>query len=309
MAKLAPLLRDLSQGDLLTLGAVSIVGRGHTPVVDAAGGKPRAKSLWSITVENELGWYVIVSGACDIVRDPAIEPCIVVAPVATVTKELYQRLRSGEYSPREFPLPGKEVSRVVGGDVEGFWPVADLRYVTSVDKAALLSDAVESRRPLTGPQQQRFSTWVGRRFNRPAHSDQHHTHVLGRAGGKISKLAEAFARAERPAGAPPEVRLVGAAREWLLGGTDRHVQINVVIDAHSARVVGMYDTKSNRLDEGALTSAAKKLQQVLAMTLQPDSGYTISLRPITLDGISASEYLALEPWLWADTTDPLATDC
>ncbi|MFP5580220.1 MAG: hypothetical protein ACLGIZ_18575 [Acidimicrobiia bacterium] len=303
---LAPLLRDLTQGDLLTLGAVSIVGRGSTPVLDAAGAKPRAKALWSVTVENELGWYVIVSGACDIVRDPSVEPCIVVAPVTTVSKERYQQLRSGEYSPREFPLPTKEIAEIVAAETANdFWPVADLRYVTSVDKSALLSEKVDRRRPLTGPQRKQFSAWVGRRFNRPAHSDELETHVLGKAGDKISKLAAELSRVGKPSAASPESRLVGAAREWLIGGTERAIQINVVVDVKSSQAVGLCNMKTSTLDEAAINAAARKLAQVLTTTLKPDSGYSITVRPITLDGITAADYLGLEPWLWADKRDPL----
>ena len=306
-SKLAPLLRDLTQGDLLTLGAVTIVGRGQTPVVSAAGGTPRAKDIWSVTIENELGWYVIVSGACDIVRDPSTEPCIAVAPITTVSRERYQQLRSGEYSPREFPLPPLDVARIVEAeDPDNFWPIADLRYVTSVDKSALLNDKVESRRPLTGPQQKRFSTWVGRRYNRPAHSDQLERHVLGKAGNKISKLAAQFANSDKPRSLPPEVLLVGAAREWLIGGTERHVEINVVVDANSTQAVGMYDTTNSQINATQVLGAARKLARVLAATLPADKGYAITVKPITLDGINAGEFFALEPWLWADTSDPLA---
>ena len=306
-SKLAPLLRDLTQGDLLTLGAVTIVGRGQTSVVNAAGGKPRSKDIWSVTIENELGWYVIVSGACDIVRDPSTEPCIAVAPITTVSKERYQQLRSGEYSPREFPLPARDVARIVGAaDPDDFWPVADLRYVTSVDKTALLNDKVDSRRPLTGPQQKRFSTWVGRRYNRPTHSDQLERHVLGKAGAKISKLAAQFANSAKPKSLPPEVLLVGAAREWLIGGTERHVKIYVVVDAKSTQAVGMFDATIMDFDKARVGAAARKLARVLAATLPADSGYAITVEPISLEGISAGAFLALEPWLWADTMDPLS---
>ncbi len=306
-SKLAPLLRNLTQGDLLTLGAVTIVGRGQTPVVSAAGGKPRAKDLWSVTIENELGWYVIVSGSCDIVRDPSVEPCIAVAPITTVSKERYQQLRSGEYSPREFPLPPHDVARIAGAaNPDDFWPVADLRYVTSVDKTALLNDKVDSRRPLTGPQQKRFSTWVGRRYNRPAHSDQLEEHVLAKAGAKISKLAAQFANSDKPKSLPPEVLLVGAAREWLIGGTERHIEINVVVNAKSTQAVGMYDTTNNEINSAQILSAARKLAKVLTMTMR-DVEYVLTVKPITLDGINAAEFFALEPWLWADVSkDPLA---
>ena len=63
-----------------------------------------------------------------------------------MSKQRYQQLRSGEYSPREFPLPARDVGRIVGvADPDDVWPVADLRYVTSVDKTALLNARVESR--------------------------------------------------------------------------------------------------------------------------------------------------------------------
>lgn len=305
-SKLVPLLRDLTQGDMLTLGAVSMVGRGHTPLVDAAGGNPQTEEIWSVTIESAIGWYIIVSGACDIVRDPAVEPCIIVAPISVVSKARYQQLRSGEYSPREFPLPNRDIATIVGiDDYNSFWPVVDLRYMTSVDKTALLNDRVESRRPLTGPQQKRFSTWVGRRFNRPTHSDQHETHVLRKAGAKISKLAASYAVASKPKSAPLDVRLVAAAREWLIGGTDRGLEINVVVDAASLSEAGLYSRGTDEIDVEQVAAAAKKLQRVLVGTLPEGSGYSIRVLPITLDGISAVHYLSLEPWLWADRVDPL----
>lgn len=306
-SKLGPLLSTLTQGDLLTLGAVSVVGRGLTKVVSAAGGKPSAEEIWSVTFESDLGWYVIVSGACDIARDASTEPCIAVAPITVVTQQRYQQLRSGEYSPREFPLPAAAVGRVVGAsNPDDFWPVVDLRYITSVDKLALLSNDVESRRPLTGPQQKRFSSWIGRRFNRPTDSDQLEQHVLGNAGTKVSKLAEQFASSDNPKSLPLEVRLVGAAREWLIGGTERHVEINVVLNAKSTQEAGLYDLTNFQIDQTEVVKAAGKLAKVLANTLATDSGCVLTVKPITLDGINAGEYLALEQWLWADVVDPLA---
>jgi DNA-binding transcriptional MerR regulator len=147
---------------------------------------------------------------------------------------------------------------------------------------------------------------VGRRYNRPAHSDQLELHVLGKAGDKISKLAVQYATSDKPTSHPPEVLLVGAAREWLIGGTERHVEINVVVDAKSTQAVGMYDTTNAVINEAQITSAARKLARVLASTIPADKGYVITVKPITLDGISAGEFLALEPWLWADAGDPLA---
>lgn len=306
-SKLMPLLRDLEQGDLLALGAVTIVGRGQTPVIQAAGKNPKTRNLWTVTVESELGWYVIISGSCDIVREPSIEPCIVVAPVTTVTQERYQQLRSGEYSPREFPLPAADVAKIVDPEnAPACWPVADLRYVSSIDKAALLHDQVHSRRPLTSPQRQRFSTWVGRRYNRPTNSDELETHVLRKAGEKISKIAARFAKATSVGSLPPEVRIVGAAREWLIGGSEHSIDIYVMIDAKSTQVAGLYDATAGEINVSQVETAAKKLRSTLVSTLKADGGYALKVVPVTLDGISAADYLALNPWRWADAFDPLA---
>jgi hypothetical protein len=68
----------------------------------------------------------------------------------------------------------------------------------------------------------------------------------------------------------------------------------------------MYDTKGSQIDSSQVASAATKLANVLAATIAPDKGYALTVRPITLDGVNAAEYLALEPWLWADDVDPLA---
>lgn len=42
------------------------------------------------------------------------------------------------------------------------------------------------------------------------------------------------------------------------------------------------------------------------MTMPADAGYQLTVKPITLDGINAGEFLALEPWLWTDAVDPLS---
>ena len=70
---------------------------------------------------------------------------------------------------------------------------------------------------------------------------------------------------------------------------------------------GLYDTKANEIAKPQVLDAARKLQRIITATLPPDSGHAITVKPITLDGISAGEYLSLEAWLWADTIDPLET--
>ena len=55
---------------------------------------------------------------------------------------------------------------------------------------------------------------------------------------RISKLAVQFANSDIPKSLPPEVLLVGAARVWLIGGTEQHIEVNVVVNARSTRAVG-----------------------------------------------------------------------
>ena len=68
--RLEQLLRTLRQGDLISLGAVTLVGAGPSAAVSAADAEVDDDALWSVTVESDAGWYVVVSQDCDIVRDP-----------------------------------------------------------------------------------------------------------------------------------------------------------------------------------------------------------------------------------------------
>ena len=104
---LADRLELLRQGDLINLGAASILGRGPSPTLHAAYPTmaPMADQPWSIMLVSELGWYVVLSQDCDIARSPDVEPCILVCPLEAVPQPDWQSLRSGPYSPREFPYP------------------------------------------------------------------------------------------------------------------------------------------------------------------------------------------------------------
>ena len=80
---LAERLDQLRQGDLINLGATSVVGRGPSPALKFADPQAiaGADQPWSVTLVTELGWYVVLSQDCDIARSPEVEPCIVVCPL------------------------------------------------------------------------------------------------------------------------------------------------------------------------------------------------------------------------------------
>src|SRR3954468_294211 len=156
---LEKILAGLGQGDLVSLGAVSVVGRGPTAALASTGQPtPAEDELWNLTVDSEVGWYVVLSGPCDIVRDPALEPCLTVCPVTLVDAGRYAQLRRGGYSPREFPLPAEKLRAACSVPKDTpFHPVADSRFIASIDKTALVHPNVQTLRPLTGPQQQRLA--------------------------------------------------------------------------------------------------------------------------------------------------------
>lgn len=146
--RLRPLLAELRQGDVISPGAVSLVGRGPTAVTELASEAVAPDELWAVTVESGVGWYVIMSGSCDIEREPDIEPCLAISPVDLVSRERYQQLRRGSYSPREFPLPVDKLAQATDNDPEDFFPVVNARFITSLDKMALLAAEVQTLRPL-----------------------------------------------------------------------------------------------------------------------------------------------------------------
>lgn len=307
-ARLGSVLATLRQGDLIALGAVSMVGRGPSAVLDAAGGEPGGPDdVWSVTIESDVGWYVIVSQDCDVVRDVADEPCLLVCPLTYVPESRWLALRHGPYSPREFPFPDEKLS----ARPEGQRPVANLRFVTSVVKEALLHEDVESLRPLSGRQHELFGAWVGRRFARAAHDDAMEADVLGPAEACILAALSAATAAQQAGKTPTSSgKLVLAAEEWYVAGTDKLVAFHVVVSEASLRHAG-YDLDEED-DAGAgsasndVEAGRKFIEKKLRSRLPPDKGYAVSLEVWTLDQLSAAAYRELSPWVFERPGDPLA---
>jgi hypothetical protein len=88
-------------------------------------------------------------------------------PVTLVIEERYEQLRHGAASPREFPLPIDKLRAACEASKDAaFFPVADLRWLASVDKTAIAYPRLQTLRPLTPPQQRRLAVWAARRFGR-----------------------------------------------------------------------------------------------------------------------------------------------
>lgn len=291
---LAERLDQLRQGDLINLGATSVVGVGPTPTLTFADPKAVADAdqPWSITLVSELGWYVVLSQDCDIARTTEVEPCIVVCPLEALPISEWQSLRSGPYSPREFPFPEEARITLPSGTAAA----ANARFITSVEKRALLAPAFRRAAPLTAPLRLRFREWVARRIARAPHPDHVEAHVLRSCGDRVSKLAKA-GRAKTD-GRSRSQMLVLMADEWYIAPGEQLIPLQLIITAASAQSVGLWDEASADFAVPAIEAARKELQSDLNRRITPGLGYALTVEVHTLDRVAAETYRTWTPWTW-----------
>ncbi|MCX6415190.1 MAG: hypothetical protein NTU77_11415 [Actinobacteria bacterium] len=291
---LADRLELLRQGDLINLGAASILGRGPSPTLHVAYPTmaPMADQPWSIMLVSELGWYVVLSQDCDIARSPDVEPCILVCPLEAVPQPDWQSLRSGPYSPREFPYPEQVHMNLPDGTAA----VANARFPASMEKTALLSSMYVRAAPLSAALRLRFREWVARRFGRAPHPDSVSSHVLQPCGHRIAQLARA-ARA-RPSGRSRSHMLVLLADEWYVAPGEQLISLQMIITAAGAKSIGFWDDNHANFSLAAIEAARIELQADLNRRITPGLGYSLTLEVHTLDRVSADTYRSWSPWTW-----------
>lgn len=290
-------LELLKQGDVITLGATSIVGCGPTPTLAEA--HPEVSvgpdTIWTLTLVSELGLYVVLSQDCDIVRSIDVEPCLLVCPLEALDEPDWTALRHGPYSPREFPYPATDAL----GLPEGTAPVANLRFVTSLDKAALLSEAFAAIPALrSAAMRERFAAWLGRRAARAAHPDALERDVLAAAGERVRALAKQAAK-KAGAGLSPTQMLVLAAEEWFLGPGKQLVPLIVIITPSSAAAAGLWDDTAGGFKQAQVEKAATALALDLSKRATAGLGYVVAVEVHTLDRIPASQYRTWSEWTWS----------
>ena len=81
---------------------------------------------------------------CDIVREPAHEPTVLLAPLVLVALGEWHDLSRNEYSPRRYAYPGGRFSNVPDGSALA----VDLAWATSVLKGSLRAPSVSVVRAL-----------------------------------------------------------------------------------------------------------------------------------------------------------------
>lgn len=296
-AQLDQRLRLLRQGDVITLGATNIVGQGSTPTVREASPEVPVSvdQVWTLMLVSDLGYYVVLSQDCDIVRDVDVEPCLLVCPLEAVPDERWEALRRGPYSPREFPFPTTDVLKLPSGTA----PVANIRFVTSLDKAALLAPAFRNVPALrSAALRERFATWLARRAARAPHSDDLEREVLAAAGVRVRVLAKAFRKGLAKGGLSPAQMLVGATEEWFLAPGEQRVPFNLIITPSSAARAGLWDEHADHFRLGVIETARKNLAADLSKRAAPGLGYVVSVEVHTLDQLSAQTYRTWSEWTW-----------
>ncbi|WP_077489872.1 hypothetical protein [Sinomonas mesophila] len=296
LRRVGQILKTIGQGDVISLGAVNIVGVGASAawhsIAEHEGMPERepGEELWSLSIESDVEWYVVITQDCDIVRDPSIEPCLVVCPIKYVPKQEWQRFASGPTSPRFFAFP--DSNKLPG--LDGLLPVADLRFVTSVDKTAILHESVRVLHPLSAPQRAGFGRWVGARYARVPHPDNLERDVLPKAAKIIRDLAARYAAGDRK---DPEVRLVGATSSWYLGGNDKRVVFIPLISEATAKACGLWKAPSVDFDHHTIETAEKRLASKIRASLPSGAGYASNVSARTLQSASAADLLEWSEWI------------
>lgn len=292
-------LRAVAQGDAVSIGAVSILSRGDDDLVEAArGARDARRDMWVVTVRADVGWYVVCSQDCDIVRSVDVEPCVSVAPLMELAPARWRELRRGPGSPRLFPFPSGRL-----GDHDDEREVAvDLRWLTTVDKRALAGDDVEVRRPLSAPQRRAFGAWIGQRFARAAFDDDLQRLVLDPMAARLRELAKK-ASAAQPS---DTARVVGATVEWYVVAADGLVDLKAVLTEPSTKAAGLWDHDANEMRRDLIEPAVDTLRADLRKRVAAE-GHVVRLEPVTYEQVSLAEYLAgWTRWVWERSPDPLA---
>lgn len=314
--RLDAMLRSIRQGDVLSFGAVAIVGTHSSQVLAAAGdtlaGDPDQQArVASVTIESASGWYAVLSQDCDIVRSVDIEPCLTVAPVVFIDDQDWGKLAAGQTSYRLFALPGDRISPLPPADADlaqGRSPAVDLRYVTSLDKTALLTVADFDRRTPLGPHARRaFGEWVGQRYNRIPFEDRVVEDVLP----AIRPVLDATfrQRAKAPAGnRKAAAAFVGVVNAWYVRQAERLVEVMGRLDPAKARAEKLLTTGRGGepvLNTKALNDGARALRKAMVAKLDANAGYALQVTWRDFEDMSAAEFETYSSWVVQD--DPEAS--
>lgn len=270
---LQELLKALQQGDVVDISKTVRLFSPHAPtwpeeVVDI----PHEEPVMTMETRHESGLSVIVTQNCDLRRAIAIEPYVILAPLTEVDSDLYAQA-SADQSTRYFaypPLDGYEDKKNL---------VLDMRVLSSLEKAALLSSHIERIDcPLGLPDRERLREFLGDRFGRAPLPDDIVRQV-------VAPIEQALRRvSENPTAAAMLAATVFYGLQWTPGR--QHVSLLLLTDA--AR------RERFKLGEQEVSGAIKRLRKALAHVGR-NSDYSIVANVHDATEISAADLLVHEP--------------
>jgi hypothetical protein len=314
--RLEALLGTIKQGDVISFGAIAIVGTHASKVFREAGDLTpteitRDAKVASMTIEYASGWYAVLSQDCDIVRTIDVEPCLLIAPVVYIPEAEWDRLDAGQTSYRFFALQPDRIVPLPQSDPEllvSRKPVVDIRYATSVDKTALTTAQNWTRNtPLVPDQRHRFAHWLGSRFARYPFEDGVVKEVLPQVRATLDVLRRQRSQTDVDQHTPA-VRFVGCIREWYVREMELNVEIMGRLDQGGMRAEKVLKTLNAEpvVDEVKLKAGANALRTAIVARMPRTAGYAVSVTYHDFSVLDVAQYETYSLWIVQD--DPEASE-
>ncbi len=285
-------LSPLLQGDAVCGLVLAVAGVGPAPSAELPDAdwpvSVDVHDAWGLALGSDTGWYVLLSQDCDVVRAPAEEPTVLVAPLTFVDETTWKDLVHNGYSSRWWPYPSDKFAGVPADKAL----VVDLAWTTSILKGSLASPTVRGQRPLTGPNRQAFAEWLAARTGRAPFDDDVVTGVLDPCYEVRARLAKQFDK--NPGAASLEARAVGSVVRWYAHVDGRQVDVLGQTSGVLLQKAGLVQPAAGETDAAALEKGRIRLEQDIVKRMAkvaPQSGFLLRVTLADLNTVSAQSFL------------------
>lgn len=271
--ELKELLKALHQGDVVDVAKTVRLYSPDAPTwSDEVADIPHEEPVMTMETRHDSGLSVIVTQDCDLRREVAIEPYVILAPLTEVDSNLYRQAASNQ-STRYFAYP------TVGGHEEKHSLVLDMRVLSSLEKTALLSSHIERIDCPLGPlDRERLREFVGDRFGRAPLPDDIVRQVVTPVEQALKRITENATAAA----------MLAATVFYGVQWTPGRQYVSLLLLTDPAR------RERFRVGEQELAGAIKRLRKALAH-FGRDSDYSIVANVHDATEISAANMLTHEP--------------
>lgn len=283
---------DAVSGLTLAVAGVGPAGAAALPLASWPDGVGESDA-WAVAVDEESNWYALISQDCDIVSSAADEPTVLVAPLVLVTEEEWADLKHNAYSARRWAYPGDSFNLPAGAGL-----AIDLAWSTSVLKGSLHAAGVLGMRPLTGPQREDLSVWLGARLGRVPFPDDVVDSVLDPCYDVRRRLVRSALKAEEGGGtAKLEARVTLASKEWYARVDGKLVHVLGALTGTGLQRAG-FVLDAGVVDQASLDQAVGRLEAEIIKRMNkvdPHSGFSLKVQMIDLARVPAADFKKFAP--------------